>query len=224
MNRRLNLKMTMLLGFLLSLAGVLFAQGMPNKQFLVNGKATGIPVLQVNGHSYIDIETLAQITNGRVTFESNQIVLTIPNSPADAPFQQAKEGLSKSFASAAIASLAEMKEWKGVLGAMVTYGLAVGKTWTQDYQDRVQTSLAQATVAASTNSDQVALQLLNNQFTNLAKWAGDIVGERQALNGARTMTANALQNDPALTKISNCGTFLIAMLGSGIVADNPNCH
>jgi hypothetical protein len=58
---------------------------------------------------------------------------------------------------------------------MVTFGLAVDGTWAQTYHDRVETSLAQATVAASTNSDHNALQLLSNQFANLAKWASDVV-------------------------------------------------
>jgi hypothetical protein len=154
MNRRFDFQMAVLLGFVLSLAGVLLAQGMPNKQFLVNGKTMGIPVLQVNGHSYIDIDTLAQVTNGQVKVESNQIVFTMPSWLSDAPSQQVNQGLSKGCASAAIIALAEMKEWKGLLGAMVTYGLAVGEAGSQDYHDRAQTSLAQATVAASTSSDQ----------------------------------------------------------------------
>jgi hypothetical protein len=36
---------------------------------------------------------------------------------------------------------------------MVTFGLAVDGSWAQIYHERVQTSLEQATVAASTNSD-----------------------------------------------------------------------
>jgi hypothetical protein len=92
---------------------------------LVNGKSTSAVVLQVDGHSYIDIEMLAQFTNGSVKFEPNQIVLTIPNSNFDANSPQATPALSKDFASATIAALAEMKEWKGVLGTMVTFGLAV---------------------------------------------------------------------------------------------------
>jgi hypothetical protein len=75
----------------------------------------------------------------------------------------------------------------------------------------------------STNSDHDALQLLSNQFANLAKWASDVVAERQALNGARTVDPNALQNDPALAKISNCGKFLSTMLVSGISVDNSSC-
>jgi hypothetical protein len=92
---------------------------------LVNGKSTSAVVLQLDGRSYIDIETLAQITNGSVKFEPNQVVLTIPNSNFDANSPQTTAALSKDFASAAIATLADMKEWKGVLGTMVTFGLAV---------------------------------------------------------------------------------------------------
>jgi hypothetical protein len=118
-------------GFVLLLAGALSAQRTPDKKLLVNGKSTSAVVLQIGGHSYIDIEMLAQITNGSVKFESNQIVLTIPNSNFDANSPQATPALSKDFASAAIAALAEMKEWKGVLGTMVTFGLAVDGSWSQ---------------------------------------------------------------------------------------------
>ena len=207
------------LGFVLLLAGVLSAQRSPDKTLLVNGKSTSAVVLQVDGHSYVDIEMLAQITNGSVKFEPNQVVLTIPNSNFDANSPQTVPALSKDFASAAIAALADMNEWKGVLGTMVTFGLAVDGSWAQIYHDRVQTSLEQATVAASTNSDHDALQLLRTQFANLAKWESVVVAERQNHNGARTVAPNSLQNDPVLTKFSNCGKFLTTMLGSEIFTD-----
>jgi len=93
--------------------------------------------------------------------------------------------LSKDFASATIATLAEMKEWKGVLGTMVIFGLAVDGSWAQIYHERVQTSPEKATVAASTNSDHDALQLLRTQFANLAKWESVVVAERQNHNGGQ---------------------------------------
>jgi len=211
------------LGFVLLLAGALSAQLAPDKTLLVNGKSTSVVVLQVDGHSYVDIEMLAQVTNGSVKFGPNQVVLTIPNSNFDANSPQTASALSKDFASAAIAALADMNEWKGVLGTMVTFGLAVDGSWAQIYHDRVQTSLEQATVAASTNADHNTLQLLRTQFANLAKWENVVVAERQNHNGARTVAPNSLQNDPVLTKFSNCAKFLTTMLGSGIFADNPSC-
>jgi hypothetical protein len=223
MNKRRNLQRLVFLGLIFSVAGVVFAQRMPGKKLIVNGKATGATVLQMNGHSYVDIDALAQITNGSVKIEPTQIVLTIPNSNFDSSTSQPTPALSKDFASAAIATLAEMKEWKGALGTMVTFGLAVDNSWAQIYHERVQTSLEQATVAATTNSDHNALQLLNTQFTNLAKWESVVLAERRDYNGARTVAPNSLQNDPVLTKFSNCWRYLTSMLGGGIFADNPVC-
>jgi hypothetical protein len=170
MKTHLNFTRVVILGSVLSLGGVLFAQRGPDKKLLVNEKTTNAVILQVDGHSCLDVEALAQITNGSVKFEANQVLLTIPHANFDANIPQATPGLSKDFASAAIATLAEMKEWKGALGTMVTFGLAVDGSWAQIYHERVQTSLEQATVAASTNSDHNALQLLNTQYANLAKW------------------------------------------------------
>jgi hypothetical protein len=114
MNRHFNFRSIVLLGFVLSLAGVLLAQQMPDKKLVVNGKNTAGAVRQIDGHSYVDIETLAQATNGMVTFEPNRIVLTIPGSCSPGPNSdttplQITQRLSKDFASAANFAVAEMK-------------------------------------------------------------------------------------------------------------------
>jgi hypothetical protein len=108
------------------------------------------------------------------------------------------------------------------MGAMVTFGLAVDGSWAQVHE-RVQASPEQATVATSTNSDHNALQLLNKQYANLAKWESTVVAERQNHYGARTVAANSSPVDPVLITFSSGGRFLSTMLGSGIFADNPNC-
>src|SRR5712664_4719006 len=96
MNKHGNSRFFLAMGFILALAGVLFAQSTPNKNkiLVVNGKSAGPAVRQIDGRSYVDIETLAQVTNGVVTIKRHRIVLTIPASdsgatagaaPADAP-------------------------------------------------------------------------------------------------------------------------------------------
>ena len=216
--------------FVLSLTGILPAQSTrpPDKALVVNGKIVGTGVRQIDGHSYVDIDTLAQLTNGVVTVEPSRIVLTIPASESSArsttPTAQISQGLSKEFARAAIAEVAEMREWRGAIGTMVTYGLAVSGSWTQDYHDRVDEGLRQATLAASTDEDRNALQLLKNEFDTLAGWANDIVAARQALNAAKTIDPNALQNDPVLAKITTCSRFLNVMLVSGVFSDDGSCH
>ena len=234
MNRHHNFRPVLVFGFALSLAGVPSAQvtppvqSAPDKVLVLNGKIVEAKVRQIGGRSYVDIEALAQATNGVVTVEPNRVVLTIPvesSSAVQGPAPlQATQGLSKDFASAATAEVAEMREWRGVIGTMVTYGLAVSGAWAQDYGERVDEGLRQTTLAASTDADRNALQLLKNDSDTLTSWASGVLAARQALNGAKTVDPNALQNDPVLTKITSCSRFLNAMLVSGAFSDDGSCH
>lgn len=222
-----------LFGFMLFFAGILLAQSVPDRALIVNGKSAGM-VVQMDGHAYVDVETVAQFTNGSVTLEPNRVVLTFPMSgsnaaPAPAPAQQAlppapPPGLSRNFASLAIAELAEMREWRGAVGTILTYGVPVVGTWPQDYHDRVEANLGQVGLAASTAADQDAFQLLQNEFSNVARWASDVVTTRQSLNATNSVRPDAMQSDSSLAKISDCSRFLSSMLVSGLFADNQSCH
>jgi hypothetical protein len=226
MNRRRNLKYLVLFGIVLLLAGVLLAQRGPDKVLVVNGKTIESPVVQIGGRSYVDIETLAQITNGVIAVQPDRIVLTIPiaTSSAPSPPPPPPEGISKEFAREAIALLAEMREWRGAIGTTRTYNVPFTGTWPQDYHDRVEADLQRVAVTASTTSDQDALQLLMNEFDNLSNWVSSVIAERQALNATKTVDPNMMQNDQALAKISSCSSFLSSMLVSGVFADSPSCH
>ena len=213
----------------LLVAGLLWAQSTARTLF-VNGKSAG-NVVQMSGRSYIDVETVAQFTNGSVTIEHGRVVLTFPaatsNTAANtgaAPPAAAPPGLSRNFASLAIAELAEMREWRGAVGTILAYGVPVVGTWPQDYHDRVDANLQQVSVAAATAADQDALQLLRNEFSNIARWANDVVATRQSLNATRTIGENAMQNDQGLAKISACSRFLSSMLVSGMFSDDQSCH
>ena len=223
MNRSRNFQRLVLLGLAFSLAVVLLAQGPSDKKLLVNGKNTGVTVLQADGRLYVDVETLARITRGTVSVEPTQVVLTIPRASADVPSLQTTDQLSKEFVDASIVALAEMKEWKGALATMITYGFSVDGLWAQTYREQAETSLSQAAVEASTNADRSALQLLSNEFAHLSQWESDVLADRKALNSAKTLDPNALQEDPELAKISSCGRFLNKMLVSRTFADNPSC-
>jgi hypothetical protein len=227
MNRRSNLGYLVLLAIILfSVASVLWAQRAPDKILVVNGKTIDSPLIQIGGHSYVAVETLAQITNGVIAVQPDRIVLTIPVAASSAPPlpPPPPEGLSKEFAREAIALLAEMREWRGAIGTIRSYNVPFTGTWPEDYHDRVEADLQRVAVAASTPSDQDALQLLRNEFDNLSNWASSVIAERQALNATKTVDPNLMQNDQDLAKISNCSGFLSSMLVSGEFADNPSCH
>jgi hypothetical protein len=233
MNRDHYFRAVLVLIFL-SLAGVFSTQGTspaqspPDKVFIVNGKTLGAKALQIDGRSYVDIEALAEALKGAVTVKSDQIVLTISvqesgTSRGAAPMRETQR-LSKDFASAAIAKLAEMREWRGAIGTMVTYGLAASEAWAEEYRERVDEGLRQTMLATSTDGDENSLQLLKNESNSLEGWASEVLAARQALNGAKTVDPNALQNDPVLTKITSCGRFLDAHLISGAFSDDGSCH
>jgi hypothetical protein len=279
MNKHHNFRFCIGLGFVLALAGSLSAQSTANKTLVVNGKSVDAPVRQIDGRSYIDVETLAQLTNGTVFIEPNRVVLSIPASdtaapaapaaasnaavaptgasattaapaattpvaaapvaanaaaeaaapPAAAPVAapvpgQPQRGLSRGFASAAIATLADMREWRGATSAMITHGLALGDAWAQSYRDQSQEDLAQAEVAAITDADHDALGLLRNEADNLMSWSNGVLTARQNLNGATTIDPDALKNDSTLGKIRACSQFLDTMLVSGAFSDDSSCH
>jgi hypothetical protein len=225
----------LLFGLILLFAGILLAQNVPDRPLIVNGKSAGMAV-QMGTHAFVDVETVAQVTNGSVTFEPDRIVLSIPTQGSSAASNQAPgaslaplppappPGLSRNFASQAIALLAEMREWRGAVGTILTYGVPVVGTWPQDYHDRVEADLERVGLTAATAADQDAMQLLRNEFSNLERWADDVVKTRESLNATNTVRPEAMQNDPLLAKISDCGRFLNSMLVSGQFSDDQSCH
>lgn len=278
-----NFRFSIWLGFVLALAGTLFAQSTSDKILVLNGKTVDSGVVQIGGRSYVDVETLAQLTNGTFVVDPHRVVLTIPVANAPAPTaavatapatavtvpattahaaktaadtataevtapngaapvstsaaaaanEAASEGpepapppkgISKQFASVAIAALADMREWRGAISAMISHGLAVSDAWAAGYRDQAQADLAQAAVAATSDDDRNALQLLRNEESNLESWWNTVLGQRQDLNGASTIDPDALKNDPMLAKIRTCSQFLNSMIVSGTFSDNSACH
>src|SRR4029077_5689583 len=229
MRNRSGISYFSILGSVLLFAGILWAQNTPDRALIVNGKSAGM-VVQMGGHAYVDVETVAQFTNGSVTLESNRVVLTFPApgtsaAPSDglAPLPPAPSpGLSRDFASLAIAELAEMREWRGAVGTILTYGVPVVGTWPQDYHDHVEANLMQVGVAVQTAADQDAMQLLRNEFSNISRWSSDVVATRKSMNATNTVRPDAMQTDQSLAKISDCSRFLSSMLVSGSFSDDQS--
>src|ERR1700719_3552937 len=155
-----SVRFILYLAFVLLLSGMLFAQSTTNKILVINGKTAGVGVRQINGRLYIDLEALAQATNAVFTVEPRRVVLTMPPSDAGAvatdDSAQNSQKLSRDFASAAISALANMREWRVAVRAMILYGLAVSDTWVQAYHNQTLDAIRQAGVAASTDADKNA--------------------------------------------------------------------
>jgi hypothetical protein len=232
MKKRHAVSYLLLCGFCALFAAVLFAQNTPEKPFIVNGKPAG-SVVTLDSRSYVDLETLAQATNGSVTIEPNRVVLNLPATASggrtgdgqeQASEQAPQRGLTREFAREAIGVLAEMREWRGAIGTILMYNTPIVGTWPEDYRARVRLDLDRLKISVMTADDSMAMDLIENDFQNIASWADDLTSARRDLNATNTARATTMQEDPQLAKITKCGRFLSSMLVSGQFADDPSCH
>jgi hypothetical protein len=210
------------------LPGSALGQATPQKKTLVvNGHSAAAAVVQLDGHSYVDIETLAQVTNATLSIQSDRIIMKMPGPGPVPKSTPAATEMSKEFATSGITLLEEMREWQGAISGAIRQGVAAG-TWLtpflQQYRSRAQKGMEQASVAATNPQDHRALQLLKNEFGNLSNWDSQTQAAIQALNAEQTVSPSARQDDPLLTRISDCGDFLSVMMVSREFADNPSCH
>jgi hypothetical protein len=202
-----------------------------NKTLVVNGRSGEAAVAEINGRTYVDLETLARIAEGSFGFRGNQITLTLPALAESAPAGNTEpehaqhSGLSRNFVISGIETIAKMREWGSTLAYAIQHGYGVTETWVAGYRQQAASSLSLATNAASTDADRNALQLLTNEFSAVTQWSNNLVAAKQSMDTAQyAISPDALRNAPLSQKIITCGRFLGAMLGSGDFEDDASCH
>ena len=197
----------------------------------VQGYPGDAPVVQLQGRSYVEIQDLARITNGSLTFEKDRIILTAPGCDGSKTIgaDSAKPGFSRSFVRAGIEAMASIRELGGILTIIVQNGYPVGNTMAGNaitaYQGRAADKVALAASEASTDSDYRGLELLRNEFNNVQAWADSYVKARSVMGAANlTISENALKDDEDVQKLVHCGQFLAQMFAGGSFQDDAACH
>jgi hypothetical protein len=195
------------------------------RTLIVNGQTGQVTVVQVEGRSYVDLEALARIANGSLGFSGNQITLTLPgggSAPAAASTSSpSTPGLSKGFLKAGIEAMSLVREWHSALANAIQNGFPIAENWLSGYRIQAAAGLRLASVAASTDSDQSALQLLNAEFENMKTLSSNYVAKRQSLD---YIAPDVLANDDLNQKIMNCGHSLSAMAANGQFVDDGSCR
>ena len=191
-----------------------------SRTFSVAGHYGEIPVAEMGGRSYIQVEALAQLANGSLSFRGNQIVLTLSPSNASTSTTGAR-GFTKEFLRAGIEQMSVIREWRSTLISAVQRGYPITDDWMTSFSDRALHNLRLVSLAASTESDKNAFQLLTNEFNNMKQLSDRFVDA----NKSRTyMGTDAVENDPLDRRILNCGHSLAAMAASGQFADDGSCQ
>ena len=201
------------------------------RSITVNGHNGAAAIVTVNGRTYVELESLARVGKGSLSFSNDQISITFSSSVQDAidspppPEPVSQSALSQKFMMAGIEVIAQMREWATTLGYAIQQGYGVNEKWVADYREQAAHSLRLATAAASTSSDQAALQLLNNEFHAVQEWSDKLLAAKQSMDTAKyTSSPNALRDESLSQKIIACGRFLGGMLASAEFKDDPSCH
>ena len=221
-----------ILALILSVVAIATAQSQRQRETLsLRGYPGQSIVFHSQGRALVDVQDLARMTNGSLSFEDNRIVLVIPPSDGSqsAVDDAAKSGFSPAFRRAAIEAMASIREWGGMLQVIVQNGYPIGKAMAGNtiraYQGRAADTIALAAAAASTESDHRGLDLLQNEFNNMQTWADGFVDARNSLRAANlSISENPLSNDSDAQKIIACGQFLAQMFAGGAFEDDPACH
>ena len=192
-----------------------------NRTLVISGHTGELAVREMDGHSYVEIEALARLTNASLSSSGNRIVLTLPGSGADAQSQPSSTGFTKEFLRAAIEYMSAIREWRRTLINAIQRGFPVTGDWMNTLSNEAQYHLKFVSVAASSEDDRKALQLLTNELSNMRKLSDRFV----EANKSRIYVApNALENDPLDQKILNCAHSLSAMAANNQFVDEGYCH
>ena len=198
-----------------------------SRTLILNGQSGQVKIMEIDGRSYVDLESLARIVNGTLRFSSNQITLTLPSSTAGTEAAAAPSGLpansgfSKEFLRASIEEMAVIREWRSALVNSIENNFPIREDWVGRYRGQASTSLGLASVAASTDSDRSAVQLLSNEFDNMKALSVKLLAERES---AQHVSPEDLRNDPLNQNILTCARSLASMVVGGQFVDDGSCH
>src|SRR5438874_2728963 len=105
----------------------------------VSGHTGQGPVIQRNGHSYVEVQALARMTGATLGFQGSRIILTLPappvavapvvqQQPAPAPPKEDK-GYSREFLRAGVEQMTVVREWRSAIENAVRTNNPVEESW-----------------------------------------------------------------------------------------------
>jgi hypothetical protein len=211
---------------------MLWAQTQQSKSIVINGRSAKNGVIMTEGKTYVDVDTLARLTNGSVSYQGNNVVLNLPelarHSVAADPIpnqQQNTTALSREFMKAGIEEINLLREWASPVANAIQNGYPIAENWVTAYKGNAANGLHLASANVSTSADRDAYELLANEFEAVSQWSASLLEARKSMNAAQyAASPDALKADPLSQKITTCGHFLSSMLASGSYQDDGSCH
>jgi hypothetical protein len=204
------------------------------KSLVISGLQGQATVIQVQGSNYVEINGLARVMKGSISFDGDQIVLTLPGSggiPGQAQAQAQAEaepqtpaspaGFSKAFFGAGTEAMALVREWHTALKTAIEHGVPINDQWLGTYYAQSRESLRLASVAINTDSDKSAYPFLVHEFNNMKGLSDEY---EQITKNMDYIAPNSLQSDPLNQRFLTCAHSLSSMASTNQFVDDGSCQ
>ena len=195
---------------------------------VVSGYSGSVPVTQMNGNNYVGVEALARAVNGSLSFNGNQMTLTLAASGVNAALPSAASaspatsaGFSRGFLQAGIEAMSSVREWHSALASAIQNQYPVTQDGLAQYQAQAMTNLRLAQASATTDADHSAAALLASEYQKMKQLSDKYVAKRMDMT---YIAPGALRSDALDQSIIACGKSLGAMAASGQFVDDATCH
>jgi len=194
-------------------------------------------LLEINGKSYVEVEKLALLTKGTLSFKANLTILTIKatNAEAQAPpapaptaapapaptAPPAKPALSRAFIQACVEELSVIREWRSEIVNAVGSNTPLGEDWIATHHRLAEKNLALASAAMSTDDDRSAYPLLSAEFNNMQKLSDLYLAAR---NQYKFISPESFGNSALEDQIQSCAQGFTSMTESHEFQDQAACR
>jgi hypothetical protein len=190
----------------------------PTETLAIAGYPGTVPVIRVNGKSYVGVEALARLTGGSLTLQPNRITLTLPNNPASPPRKET--GFSRDFVRAVIEEMALIREWRVALANAVQHNYPVSENWIGNYRRTAESRLALVSAAVTTESDRNCLPMVQNEFNTMQRLTNRFLALHESLTYVAT---DSVDKDPLNQKVLDCARSLGSVTLGSQFQDIPAC-
>ena len=191
----------------------------------VTGHPGQVPVIDINGRSYVEVDSLARLTSSSISFRDKQIIVTFSPSEANTKAAETNQpvpsGFSKDFLRAGVEEMTSIREWRIAIVNAVQSNFPVTDDWVAGYRRTAESKLSLASAAVTTDSDRSGFTLLSNEFSKMLMLSDKYLALRKSLT---YIAPDSLENDPLDQQLLNCARGLASMAGSGQFEDVAVCH
>jgi len=192
-------------------------------KFTIAGLPGETQLIQINGKSYVEVETLALLTKGTLSFKDNQTILTLhaatPEAQASTP--TLKPGLSRAFIQAGVEEISVIREWRIAIVNAVQINTPVSEEWVAARHRLAEKNLALASAAVSTDDDRSAYPLLSAEFNNMQKLSDLYLATR---NQNKFISPENFGNAALEEQILGCAQGLASMTENHEFQDQAACR